>query len=155
MKCEWFLVCVAWVHHLLNRHSKSTCLIIVFWSGVQDRHLFMIHQHPFISGGTFSRMFHTSMKGEGMKGLLALTLRPDIHYIIHDDGCQQSCTRSPPWTWTTSDRCVPTSSLDLFKHHRLQLCSEWRLTVNIHGPFEVGTCWNWNRPACFYLQYLK
>lgn len=91
--------------------------------------------------------------------LLALTLRPDITYlafnfkwmifikishtyiyiyiitIIHDHGWKNSFTRSPPWTWTTSDPCDPTSLLDLFKHPRLQLCSEWRLTLNIHGPF--------------------
>lgn len=163
MKCEGFL-CVVWVlcqvYHLIHQ-TKSTCLIIMFRSRVHDIHLFMIHQHPFMSGGIRRRIFqnvptHPS-KVKECRVFLALTLRPDIpylafnfkwmifikilclyiyiyHYIIHH-GCKNSFTRSPPWTWTTSDPCDPTSLLDLFKHPRLQLCSEWRLTLNIHGPF--------------------
>ena len=154
-------LCVVWVYHLIHQ-TKSTCLIILFWSRVHDIHLFTIHQHPFMSGGIRRRIFqnvptHPS-KVKGCRVFLAPTLRPDIpylafnfkwmifikylyryiyiyHYIVHDHGCKNSFTRSPPWTWTTSDPCDPTSLLDLFKHPQLQLCSEWRLTLNIHGPF--------------------
>lgn len=127
-----------------------------------------------------SRSTHPS-KVKECRVFLALTLRPtfhtwhsisnqwyslDIHlikyiyisnhYIIHDHGCKNSFTRSQPWTWTTSDPCDPTSLLDLSKHPRLQLCSEWRLTLmSWTSTGHLVTCWNWNRPLCFCLQYLK
>ena len=182
MKCEGFL-CVVWVlcqvYHLIHQ-TKSTCLIIMFRSRVHDIHLFMIHQHPFMSGGIRRRIFqnvptHPS-KVKECRVFLALTLRPDIPYLAFNFKwmifIKLFCIYIYIYIITLSIMGARIHSPGRHREperrpiHAIQLhCSIFSSILDSNCAASGGllwtstghlvTCWNWNRPPCFCLQYLK